>query len=117
MVALFLHQSRPAGSYGAPMPNIARPSDSTSRVVTLHQQLNGASTQAGAGGEMAPARNGGSDVAQRPRSQLVRWSPSALQIDNGDIVIQGETRAENEMKEDHYYRMERRLGRFYRRVP
>jgi HSP20 family protein len=40
-----------------------------------------------------------------------------VELDNGDIVIQGETRAENEVKEDQYYRMERRLGRFYRRVP
>jgi HSP20 family protein len=40
-----------------------------------------------------------------------------VELDNGDLVIQGETRAENELKEDQYYRMERRLGRFYRRVP
>jgi hypothetical protein len=45
MVELFLHQSRLAGSNGAPMPNIARPPDSTSTVVTLHQQLNGARDQ------------------------------------------------------------------------
>jgi HSP20 family protein len=136
-------------------------------------------TQDGPGGEMAPARNGGSEVEQRQRSQPARWNPSALidefqeewarlwsrpfgvpmirparllaqvplgtprldvyeqdgylvvkaevpgvkkedlqvELDNGDIVIQGETRAENEVKDDQYYRMERRLGRFYRRVP
>jgi HSP20 family protein len=40
-----------------------------------------------------------------------------VELDNGDLVIQGETRSENEVKEDQYYRMERRIGRFYRRVP
>ena len=40
-----------------------------------------------------------------------------VELDGGDLVIQGETRTENEVKEDQYYRIERRLGRFYRRVP
>ena len=40
-----------------------------------------------------------------------------VELDNGDLVIQGETRAENEVKEDQYYRMERRVGSFYRRLP
>ncbi len=40
-----------------------------------------------------------------------------VELDGGDLVIQGETRSENEAKEDQYYRMERRVGRFYRRVP
>ena len=40
-----------------------------------------------------------------------------MELDDGDLVIQGETRTENKVKEDQYYRMERRLGRFYRRVP
>jgi HSP20 family protein len=42
-----------------------------------------------------------------------------LQVDleDGDLVIKGETRTESEAKGDRYYRMERRLGRFYRRVP
>jgi HSP20 family protein len=40
-----------------------------------------------------------------------------VELDDGDLVIQGETRSENEVKEDQYYRVERRTGRFYRRVP
>jgi HSP20 family protein len=40
-----------------------------------------------------------------------------VELEDGDLVIQGETRAENEVQEDQYYRMERRVGRFYRRVP
>lgn len=37
--------------------------------------------------------------------------------DNGDLVIRSETRIENEVKDDQHYRMERRVGTFYRRVP
>ena len=40
-----------------------------------------------------------------------------VELDDGDIVIQGETRREEETQEDQYYRMERSVGRFYRRVP
>jgi HSP20 family protein len=136
-------------------------------------------TQDGPGGEMAPTRDGGSELEQRQRSHLARWNPATLidefqeelarlwsrpfggpiprparllaqvasgtprldvyeqdgylvvkaevpgvkkedlqvELDSGDLVIQGETHAENEVKEDQYYRMERRVGRFYRRVP
>jgi HSP20 family protein len=40
-----------------------------------------------------------------------------VELEDGDLVIQGETRSENEVNEDQYYRMERNVGRFYRRVP
>jgi HSP20 family protein len=40
-----------------------------------------------------------------------------VEIDDGDVVIQGETRSDQEVNEDQYYRMERSVGRFYRRVP
>jgi HSP20 family protein len=40
-----------------------------------------------------------------------------VELDRGDLVIRGETRAEDEINEDQYYRMERRHGSFYRRVP
>jgi HSP20 family protein len=40
-----------------------------------------------------------------------------VELDDGDLIIQGETRSEHEVSEDQYYRMERSLGRFYRRVP
>ena len=39
-----------------------------------------------------------------------------VELDDGDLVIQGEMRSEHEVNEDQYYRMERSLGRFYRRV-
>jgi HSP20 family protein len=35
----------------------------------------------------------------------------------GDLVIRGERKAEHEVKEEHYYRMERSYGSFFRRVP
>jgi HSP20 family protein len=47
----------------------------------------------------------------------VRKEDLQVELDDGDLVIQGESRSENEVKEDQYYRMERRVGRFYRRIP
>jgi HSP20 family protein len=40
-----------------------------------------------------------------------------LELDNGTLVIHGETKAESEVKEEKYYRMERGVGSFYRRMP
>jgi HSP20 family protein len=39
-----------------------------------------------------------------------------ITLDDGDIVIQGERKATEEVKEQDYYRMERRSGSFYRRL-
>jgi HSP20 family protein len=47
----------------------------------------------------------------------VKKEDMRVTLEDGDLVIQGETRAENEVKQDQYYRMERRVGRFYRRIP
>ena len=38
-------------------------------------------------------------------------------LENGDLIIRGERKAEREVKEEHYYRMERSSGSFYRRLP
>src|SRR5579859_5696172 len=40
-----------------------------------------------------------------------------VEITNGNLVITGESKAEKEVKEDAYYRVERRFGSFYRSVP
>jgi HSP20 family protein len=40
-----------------------------------------------------------------------------VELEDGDLVIQGESRSEQEVREDQFYRMERSLGRFYRRIP
>jgi HSP20 family protein len=40
-----------------------------------------------------------------------------LTLDRGDLVIAGHKKAETEVKEDEYYRMERAYGTFTRRVP
>lgn len=38
-------------------------------------------------------------------------------VEDGDLIIQGERKAEKEVKEEDYYRMERSYGGFYRRQP
>jgi HSP20 family protein len=38
-------------------------------------------------------------------------------IEDGDLVIRGERKAESEVKEEDYYRLERSTGTFYRRLP
>jgi len=38
-------------------------------------------------------------------------------VENGELVIAGERKSESEVKEEHYYRMERTFGSFYRRLP
>jgi HSP20 family protein len=40
-----------------------------------------------------------------------------ITLDQGDLVIRGERKAEHEVKEDQYYRMECSYGSFYRRIP
>jgi HSP20 family protein len=40
-----------------------------------------------------------------------------VEIDGGDLIIHGETKAESEVKEENYFRMERSVGSFYRRMP
>jgi HSP20 family protein len=38
-------------------------------------------------------------------------------LDQGDLVIRGERKAESEVTEEDYYRLERSYGSFYRRLP
>lgn len=38
-------------------------------------------------------------------------------VENGDLIIQGERKGEDEVKDEDYYRMERFSGSFYRRLP
>ena len=40
-----------------------------------------------------------------------------VELDDGDLVIRGERKAESETREEQYYRMERSVGSFYRRLP
>jgi HSP20 family protein len=47
----------------------------------------------------------------------VRKEDLRVELEDGDLIIQGESRSEQEVKEDQYYRMERSFGRFYRRIP
>ncbi|MGI9254563.1 MAG: Hsp20/alpha crystallin family protein, partial [Thermomicrobiales bacterium] len=40
-----------------------------------------------------------------------------LSIEDGDLVLRAEQHAEKEVREDHFYRMERQSGAIYRRLP
>ncbi len=40
-----------------------------------------------------------------------------VEMDEGDLIIRGERKAESEVREEDYYRMERTYGSFYRRLP
>jgi HSP20 family protein len=40
-----------------------------------------------------------------------------VQIEDEDLIIRGESKAESDVKEEDYYRSERSFGSFYRRIP
>ncbi len=40
-----------------------------------------------------------------------------VQIEDEDLVIRGESKAESDVKEENYFRSERSFGSFYRRMP
>jgi HSP20 family protein len=40
-----------------------------------------------------------------------------VMLDRGDLVLKGERKSEHEVKDEHYYQMERSFGSFYRRLP
>jgi HSP20 family protein len=41
----------------------------------------------------------------------------SIALEDDELVLKGERKSEKEVKEDHYYRMERQYGSFYRRLP
>ncbi|HZS00411.1 MAG TPA: Hsp20/alpha crystallin family protein [Chloroflexota bacterium] len=47
----------------------------------------------------------------------VKKEDISITLEAGDLVIRGERKAEHEVKEDAYYRMERTYGSFLRRLP
>ena len=47
----------------------------------------------------------------------VKKEEVTITLDDGDLVVRGERKAESEVKEEDYYRMERSYGSFYRRMP
>jgi HSP20 family protein len=40
-----------------------------------------------------------------------------IEIDQDSLVIKGHRQSENEVRDEHYYRLERSAGSFYRRLP
>lgn len=47
----------------------------------------------------------------------VKKEDVSVMLDEGDLVISGERKAEHEVREQDYYRLERSFGSFYRRIP
>jgi HSP20 family protein len=47
----------------------------------------------------------------------VRKEDVQVELEDGDLVIHGQTKAETEVKEESFYRMERSAGGSYRRPP
>jgi HSP20 family protein len=47
----------------------------------------------------------------------VRKDDLEVALERGDLVIHGERKPEGELKDEDYYRAERPVGRFYRRMP
>jgi len=53
------------------------------------------------------------------KAEIPGMKPEDIEVtlDEGDMIIRGERKAESEVKEESYYRMERSYGSFYRRLP
>lgn len=59
----------------------------------------------------------GAEVVVKAELPGAKKEDIQVTLEEGDLVIRGERKAETEVKEEHYYRMERSTGSFYRRVP
>jgi HSP20 family protein len=75
-------------------------------------------------GELPEARAPRMDIFEKDGALMVKAElpgvkkeDVAITLDDGDLVIRGESKAESEVKEEDYYRMERSYGSFYRRLP
>jgi len=47
----------------------------------------------------------------------VKKEELSLTLEQGDLVLRGQRAAEREVREENYYRVERSMGSFYRRIP
>lgn len=59
----------------------------------------------------------GNDIVVKADLPGVKKEDVEITLEGGDLVLKGERKAEKEIKEEHYYRMEHTYGSFYRRVP
>jgi HSP20 family protein len=59
----------------------------------------------------------GGDLVVKAELPGVKKDDMEVTLDDGDLVIRGERKAEKEVKEESFYRMERSYGSFYRRLP
>ena len=60
-------------------------------------------------------RNG--DLVVKAELPGVKKEDVDLAIEGGDLVLRAEQREEREVKDEHWYRMERSYGSLYRRLP
>jgi HSP20 family protein len=75
-------------------------------------------------GELSTAWSPRVDVFERDGGLVVKAElpgvtkdAVTVTVDDGDLVIRGERKAEEKVEEKDYYRMERSFGTFYRRLP
>jgi HSP20 family protein len=47
----------------------------------------------------------------------VKKEDVSVELDNGTLIIKGETKAESDTTQESYYRMERTYGSYFRRLP
>jgi HSP20 family protein len=57
------------------------------------------------------------DLVVKAEIPGVKKDEVKITLDEGDLVLEGERKAETEVKEENYYRLERAYGSFYRRIP
>ncbi|MBI2886745.1 MAG: Hsp20/alpha crystallin family protein [Chloroflexi bacterium] len=59
----------------------------------------------------------GNELVVKAELPGVQKSDISVTVEDNDLVLRGERKAEQEVKEEHYYRLERSYGGFYRRLP
>ncbi len=89
-----------------------------SRFPSVQPFLRGVSRVGRAGQDWAPS----ADIYEKDGHLVVKAElpgvdrdDISVTVEDGDLVLQGERRAEDEVEEDAFYRMERFTGTFYRR--
>ena len=59
----------------------------------------------------------GNEIVIKAEIPGVNKEDVEITFEDGDLVLKGERKSEKEVKEEHFYRMEREYGSFHRRIP
>jgi HSP20 family protein len=59
----------------------------------------------------------GTEIVVKAELPGVNKDDISIALEGDELVLKGERKSEKEVKEDHYYRMERQYGSFARRLP